>query len=139
MEHLTQILKSKHLKATPQRLAIYQILYNTTTHPSAEHIYKSLQSSYPTMSLATVYKTLDILKKSHLIQELNVGEDSFRYDANISSHAHLICKTCQQVFDFHTTSFDQLIPNLQTETDFEITSKNLFFYGICANCQNKEA
>lgn len=65
MEHLAAMLKSKQLKVTPpQRLAIFNILYNTVEHPSAETLYKALQPTHPTMSLATVYKTLDTLKKS---------------------------------------------------------------------------
>lgn len=135
MEHLTALLKSKQLKVTPQRLAIYNVLYNTVEHPSAESIYKALQASHPTMSLATVYKTLDTLKKSELIQELNVGEDSFRYDANASSHPHMICTTCHQVSDLHTSALDSIMALAQSETDFSIESEKIFFYGTCAKCQ----
>lgn len=137
MNDLTNILKSKKLKVTPQRLAIYGTLHNTNKHPNAESIYNILQPTYPTMSLATVYKTLDTLKKSNLVLELNVGEDSFRYDANTSDHAHLVCQSCHEVFDFHSQLLNNLIPMIQEETDFDILSKNTFFYGICTECQSK--
>lgn len=135
MEHLTALLKSKQLKVTPQRLAIYNVLYNTVEHPSAETIYKALHATHPTMSLATVYKTLDTLKRSGLIQELNVGEDSFRYDANASCHPHLICQSCNKVFDFHTSVLDDVVNRAQTETAFEIKTEKIFFYGVCEDCQ----
>ncbi len=135
MEHLTALLKSKQLKVTPQRLAIFDILYNTVEHPSAETIYKALQATHPTMSLATVYKTLDTLKKSDLVQELNVGEDSFRYDANTMSHPHMICTSCNQVMDLHTDVLDPIIDKAQTETDFTIEYEKIFFYGTCSSCQ----
>lgn len=135
MEHLTALLKSKQLKVTPQRLAIYNVLYNSVEHPSAETIYKALEASHPTMSLATVYKTLDTLKKSELIQELNVGEDSFRYDANVDSHPHMICNKCGQVIDLHTDSLNKIAEMVQNETDFEIESVNVFFYGKCSDCK----
>ena len=137
MEHLTTLLKSKQLKVTPQRLAIYNVLYNTVEHPSAETIYKALKATHPTMSLATVYKTLDTLKKADLIQELNVGEDSFRYDANAKSHPHMICTTCHSVIDLHTDALNGVIGMAQVETDFQIETEKIFFYGTCSDCQKK--
>jgi len=135
MEHLTSLLKAKQLKVTPQRLAIFSVLYNTIEHPNAETIYKALHATHPTMSLATVYKTLDTLKKSNLVQELNVGEDSFRYDANTESHPHMICNTCHEVSDLHTDALDHVIAAAQAVTDFEIESEKIFFYGTCPNCK----
>ncbi len=135
MEHLTSLLKSKSLKVTPQRLAIFDVLYNTTEHPSAESIYRALQATHPTMSLATVYKTLDTLKKSGLIQELNVGEDSFRYDANAMSHPHMVCTECNAVSDLHTDVLDNVIELAQSQTDFQIESEKIFFYGKCSKCK----
>lgn len=135
MEQLTTLLKSKQLKVTPQRLAIFNVLCNTVEHPSAETIYNALQSTHPTMSLATIYKTLDTLKKAELIQELNVGEDSFRYDANAASHPHMICHVCHSVSDLHTDKLDDIIGMVQSETDFSIESEKIFFYGTCSNCK----
>ncbi len=135
MEKTTAMLKAKNLKVTPQRLAIFNVLRNTKEHPSAETIYNALRETHPTMSLATVYKTLDILKKSELIIDINVGEDSFRYDADISQHAHMICTTCGEVTDLHTTTIDRYMDTLNEETDFQIESQKLYLYGKCPNCQ----
>ena len=91
---VTDLLRDKGFKATPQRLAIYEALASTTEHPNADMLYQKLTPKYPTMSLATVYKTLDILCTVGLAQELNVGEDAFRYDANTSNHPHVRCTVC---------------------------------------------
>lgn len=136
MKELAQLLKEKKLKVTPQRLAIFQMLSNTVEHPSAETIYKSLEATHPTMSLATVYKTLDALKKVHLIQELNVGEDSFRYDARIQSHPHLICLSCSKVVDMNSVVLDDIRSRVEKDTDFKLIDEKLYFYGICPKCQN---
>ena len=77
MENISLIFKEKKLKLTPQRLAVYQYLKSTNEHPSAEIIYNALQATYPTMSLATVYKSLKTLVEVNLVQELNVGEGNF--------------------------------------------------------------
>lgn len=135
METLTSILKSKKLTVTPQRLAIFSILYNTKSHPSAEDIYKSLQETNPTMSLATVYKTLDCFKKNNLVQEFNVGEDSFRYDVNVDSHPHLICTECHKVSDMDSKILENIREEVSKETDFKLINEQLYFYGICPNCQ----
>ncbi len=135
MDQITSMLKAKNLKVTPQRLAIFNVLCNTVEHPSAESIYNALQETHPTMSLATIYKTLDTLKKANLIQELNVGEDRFRYDAIIHNHPHMICNHCGQVYDLHTLVVDQLIGQLQKETDFTIESEKIFLYGTCSDCK----
>ena len=135
MKNLADLLKSKDLKVTPQRLAIFHVLSNTTSHPSAETIYNSLQENYPTMSLATVYKTLDSFKKSNLIQEINVGEDSFRYDATTDSHPHIICTECHGVFDMESNYLKNVRKYVSEETDFKLTGEQLYFYGVCPRCQ----
>lgn len=135
MVYSTELLKSKGLKVTPQRLAIFNILSNTTCHPSAETIYKALQETHPTMSLATVYKTLDSFKKNGLVQELNVGEDSFRYDCTISSHPHIICVECRSVSDMESQTLQNIREKVSEETKFQLLSEQLYFYGVCPDCQ----
>ena len=83
-KEVTALLRERGFKVTPQRLAVYNALAHTTEHPSAETLYQELLPDYPTMSLATVYKSLNILCAVGIVQELNVGEDSFRYDARVS-------------------------------------------------------
>lgn len=137
MQHIANLLKAHKLKVTPQRIAIFKILYDSKEHPSAENIYKCLQATHPTMSLATVYKTLDTLKKAELVQEFNVGEDSFRYDANIKAHPHMICLQCNQVFDLDTEKLNNIKKYVEKDTDFEIQYEKIFFYGICSDCKSK--
>jgi len=137
MQALADTLKSKQLKVTPQRLAIYNMLYNSKEHPTAEIIYQSLQDTHPTMSLATVYKTIDTLKKSNLIVELKTNGDSYRYDANITRHPHGICESCGEVYDIFTNRLDNLIDEVQKDTDFRIDSHHIYFTGTCPNCTAK--
>lgn len=135
MQKIADLLKSRNIKVTPQRLAIYNVLFKTTEHPSAEKIYQELMPTHPTMSLATIYKTLDALKKADLVKELNTGGDSFRYDANTSSHPHAICLDCGDVIDLHTHLLDDLTDRVQQETDFDILYGQMYFYGKCRLCK----
>lgn len=132
---ITALLREKGFKVTPQRLAIYKVLANTKAHPSAEMIFNQLQPHYPTMSLATVYKTVEILKEIGLIQVLNAGEDSFRYDADTSLHPHVRCLQCGRVDDLHNIDSSEFIDEVAQKTPYRLTGQQFYFYGICPNCQ----
>ena len=120
MDDIILTFKEKKLKLTPQRLAVYQYLKGTLEHPSAETIYKALQPNYPTMSLATVYKTLKTLVEIGLVQELNVGEGNFRYDANYHEHAHVQCVNCGKVEDIDFIDFSSLNNLVEEKTNYKI-------------------
>ncbi|QCX32545.1 transcriptional repressor [Caloramator sp. E03] len=135
MENLMQIFKDKNLKLTPQRYAIYKYLLSVKTHPSAEMIYNALKKSYPTMSLATVYKTLKTLNEIGLVQEINVGEDNFRYDANVNNHPHIVCLNCGKVDDIEKANFDMVKEEASKYTNYDINSYKIYFYGICPKCK----
>lgn len=135
VQNITDLLRSNGFKVTPQRLAVYEALANTKEHPNAEMIFNGLQATYPTMSLATVYKTIDILHEIGLVQILNAGEDSFRSDADVSEHAHIRCVECgrvDDVFDLDTAKFNDQI---QQNTKYRLVGQQFYFYGICADCQ----
>ena len=135
MDDIILTFKEKKLKLTPQRLAVYQYLKSTTEHPSAESIYKALQPNYPTMSLATVYKTLKTLVEIDLIQEINVGEGNFRYDGNCKEHWHNQCVNCGTVEDLHDVDFSSLNKIVEENTHYKVKWNKLFFYGLCKDCQ----
>lgn len=135
MDNITSIFKEKKLKLTPQRLAVYKYLISTKEHPSAEVIYKSLQTDYPTMSLATVYKAVKTLAEVGLVQEINIGEGNFRYDGNSCEHGHIQCLTCSRVDDLEEISFSNLNQVAEDKSGYKILSNKVFFYGVCKQCQ----
>lgn len=135
--NLTALFKNKNLKLTPQRYAIYKYLKSTKSHPSAEMIYNELKSEYPTMSLATVYKTLKTLLKLGLIIELNVGENNFRYDANVSNHPHIVCLSCGRVDDIENVDFSHLDVDVEKYTNYHVDTHKIYFYGFCSKCKMK--
>lgn len=136
MLELTAILKGHNLKVTPQRLSIFKALRQTHEHPSAETIYNSLRDEHPTMSLATVYKTLDAFVQHGLIQQLNLGEDSYRYDADTTPHIHIQCTACKKVTDLpHLQHVKELRNEVEEMTGYQMMSEQIYFYGLCKECQ----
>lgn len=140
MDNLISNLKENNLKVTPQRLIIYTYLSQNLIHPNAENIYEGIKKDNPTISLATVYKTLKTLKEAKLIQEINLGEDSFRYDFRVTTHSHIVCTKCKQINDyFPDEKFILSVQNrVKNDTNFELSSHQMYFYGICENCKKKE-
>lgn len=134
---LAKILRDNGCKVTPQRLAVYDMLSHTTEHPTAEMIYQKVKEQYPTMSFATVYKSVEIFSKLGVIQVLNTGEDSFRYDAKTSEHPHIKCTKCGRVNDVSHLDARAVESLVENETGFKVNGHQFYFYGICPDCQKK--
>lgn len=138
MTQAAEILKQKGLKVTPQRLAIYTMLQHSYSHPTAEDVYKEVSLTNPSISLATVYKTLDSFVKNDLVTELHIVNEHSNYDAHTHPHAHMICTQCQKIFDFSGDALASLAENAEKESEFDIKSIHLTFYGICPNCKKEK-
>ena len=134
MKQFAEILKEKGLKVTPQRLVVYSALKNTKSHPSAEDIHKMLLTDNPSISLATVYKTLDSFKSAGLIKELNLCFEHSNYDADISNHQHIVCTSCRRVFDVYYTPETTMREEVEKISGFKIDEEQVVFYGTCPEC-----
>jgi Fur family peroxide stress response transcriptional regulator len=99
LENIQHKFRECGLKSTPQRAAIYQALVHSTAHPTAEDLFAQVSPAYPMLSLNTVYYTLGVLRTAGLVQEVNIGHDRARFDANLSPHHHVICQGCQDIID----------------------------------------
>lgn len=132
-------LKQNGLRLTPQRMAIVRILAGSTAHPSVEQIHTAVRQNFPTTSLATVYKTVSMLKEMGEVMELGFGDSRNRYDANQPfTHPHLICTHCRQITDAHPATLHHLAEELARKSGYRILNHRLDFYGICPACQTKE-
>ncbi|MDY6030042.1 MAG: Fur family transcriptional regulator [Acidaminococcaceae bacterium] len=138
-KELAVVLRKNGYKVTPQRLAVYEILSEKRWHPTAEMIYERLKQNYPAMSFATVYKTVDILKKINVIQVLSTGDDSFLYDADISEHYHLQCDVCGTIYDIDMPQeIYDLTKAVEEESGFRIQRRQFYCYGVCASCSKAD-
>jgi Fur family transcriptional regulator, peroxide stress response regulator len=138
LQQMLAKLKENEFRITPQRYAVLKILAQSENHPSAERIYQQLVADYPTMSPATVYKTISLLKMTGEILELEFSEMSNRYDGNKPyPHPHVICTGCGTIVDPPMLDFEKLTSKMMEETGFEIKSHRLDFYGLCPACQRE--
>ena len=130
---IVQTLKSKDLRVTPQRYAVYANLLSRTDHPTVEQLLGDLNRNFPVSSQATVYSSLQALREVGLVREVLLEEGVSRYDANVEPHHHFRCHQCGRIEDvawdaFQTLDLSQLRPGLQPDT-YEVT-----VYGVCDRC-----
>ena len=92
-------LKEKGILLTIQRSAVLEFLHDNTGHPTAEEIYLSLRGMYPALSRATIYNTLDLLKKYGLIEEITIDRNRAHYDYITEPHHHFLCSRCARIYD----------------------------------------
>ena len=123
------------IKLTPQRLAILDYLEGNKNHPSADEIYKTVKKAFPTMSFATVYTTLEMLRQRGMLAELTIDPAKKRFDPNTERHHHLICSGCRKVVDIHGAFCLDLPAGVAD--GFEVTGNHIEFYGICPACGTK--
>jgi len=137
-EQLIANLRESKYRLTPQRVELIRLIASSEGHPSASRLYAQIKVQFSTMSLATVYKTLDLLKELGEVLEIGLRDDS-HYDGNKPyPHPHLICTKCQKIMDGELDSaVENIVQEIEQNFGFQILKHQLDFYGICPDCQNK--
>lgn len=130
----TTLLQGAGLRLTPQRLAIaHEVL--AQDHPTAAEVYEAVRVRFPTMGLATVYATLNVMVERGLLRPL-AFENAVRFDANVTPHANLICTSCGRITDYD--GCDEVVLALReraaSDAGFELEEHRLDLYGRCAPC-----
>jgi Fur family transcriptional regulator, peroxide stress response regulator len=131
-------LKGRDFRLTPQRFTILTILASSEEHPTVEEIYAEVRKKFPTTSIATVYKTIALLKELNEVLELGFPDGSNRYDGNRPyPHPHAICTKCRRIMDPDISSVDELSDEMRKKTGYTISFHRLDFFGLCPECQGK--
>ena len=131
-------LRESGHKITPQRMAVVRILSHSQGHPSVEIIHGRLKDDFPTMSLATVYRNVMLIKSLGEALELGFADGSNRYDGNKPyPHPHVVCVKCKKIIDPNLASLTDMTREVSAETGFKILNHRLDFFGICRECMDK--
>lgn len=127
-------LKATGVRMTPQRHAILSYLLDTTSHPTADDIYKALESRFPSMSVATVYNNLKVFIEAGLVTELKYGDSSSRFDAVTEQHYHAQCERCGKMVDFEYEGLSGIEQAAAEATGFVVRGHRLEVHGLCPDC-----
>ncbi len=127
-------LRKNNLKLTRQRLAIVEVLSNDRSHSSARAIFEKVRQEVPSVSLSTVYFTLNLFKREGAIKELEFYDRENRYESDVREHLDLICLGCGRI-----VNYDEPIPMLKEQveqkTGFVMNRMRYEYYGYCKNCR----
>lgn len=134
MDYLT-ILKDFGLKATPQRLAVLDVL-DARKHPTIDELYAQIKKKYPSVSLATVYKNVNTLRENGIITEVNIPNGKTKYDVFLEPHLHVVCKNCGHVDDIlYDESLKSYQNHLEKNLETQITSLDVVVHvNSCSKC-----
>ena len=138
LSELLEALRNRGYRLTNQRRAIVEALVFSDRHPSAEDLFHEVVRMHPSMSLATVYKTLEVLRRNAQVLELESreGGPGNRYDGfKPESHPHLVCTSCGTVVDVEDDPVKDRAPEWAANRGFQLDSYRVYLYGRCTRCQ----
>lgn len=132
---LTNALRKAGLRLTPQRLAICRALINHREHPTATELHEQLRADLPTLSLATVYTTLNTLLALGVIHDLgDAGDGTAHYDPVTEPHVNLICTRCHQISDLADGALESIRQDVARRSGYQILGARIAYYGVCPKC-----
>jgi len=134
LEGIVERLHAEGYRLTPQRVAIVGAVLDGPDHPAVEQIYERVCADFPMLSLATVYKTLDVLEGLGVVQELQVGGVR-HYDGDVTPHAHAACVECERIFDLPGDAGTMYPADRLEEMGFRALRCEITVYGLCPQCQ----
>lgn len=133
MDDILKIFKDKKIRATAQRLGVYQALAGRGGHLTAEEIFEKIKKQFPGFSLATVYTALDELKEKDLVSEVRIKPDRACFEAKKELHHHLLCKKCGKIWDIFIKPCDPM--KKKKVCGHLIEDLHGYFYGVCKKCR----
>ena len=136
LDHLLRKLRKLKFRITPQRVAILKVFLESEEHPSVEQVYQQVLVNFPTTSMATVYKTVSLLKEIGEILEIGIAGGSNRYDGRRPyPHPHVICMHCKTIIDPEIPYLERFAAEVSAASGYRIVSHQLDFFGVCPACQ----
>ena len=132
MKDFTNILRTHNLKATPQRLAILEIIFSHK-HINIDKLYDEVKQKFDSISLATIYKNINAMTKNMLLQEIKLPNEKNVYEMIKEEHSHLLCNKCGEVIDIQVETKD-ITKDIEKKYDFTISQSDVVLSGTCKNC-----
>lgn len=132
-EHL---LKQHHLKATPQRIAIIDLMEHAG-HISIDELYRSIRKSFSSISLATLYKNIHSMMEAALIREVKIPGHKARYEIEKGSHTHILCKACGDLKDIPVDPVSLVDSGGLDTGRYQVDDVSLLLCGTCPECQER--
>lgn len=122
-----QTMKKNRLPITPQKLAIFQFLASTESHPGAQDIFEKMKYYFENISFATVYKNLNKFHQLNLLRKIEMKDNTVRYDAGMEIHHHIINLENGEISDVFPEEMNEIsIPQKVRQFELDSVSVNFF-------------
>lgn len=129
----------KKIRMTRQRQVILEELKKVKSHPTADEVYEMVRGRLPRISLGTVYRNLEIMSRSGIIQKLELGGAQKRFDGNIKDHYHVRCTKCGRLDDIPSSPTFDFEDAFHGTCNYQITGHQLLLTGLCPNCKETKS
>jgi len=135
-------IEARGVRLTAQRRALIETIQEADAHLDAANLLKQARKRNPDIDRATVYRTIELLKKLGMIDELDLmhlnGEKHYYEARTRQDHLHLACFECGEIIEFATPAFERLKQQIATANQFEIQVTRLEVGGLCSSCAAKK-
>jgi Fur family ferric uptake transcriptional regulator len=133
---LEQALHKQGLKLTRSRMAVLKVLAATTEHLKVAEVHRRARQIDPRVGLASVYRTMDLLARLHLVKHVHVEHRHRHYASITEDHSHhLVCRSCGLAVEFADCRLERLARTIARRTDFQIEDHCMEFFGLCRKCR----
>ena len=130
-----ELLKAKGLTVTPQRVEIVNILASSQ-HINVDELYALLRSGFPSISLATVYKNINVMLEKFLLSEVQVPNKKNVYEIMKNEHSHVVCTECEEILDLDI-DVSKLYSSAALKSGYALSTSSIIFSGVCAKCSKQ--
>ena len=131
-------LRQQGLPVTQQREVVADVVFNSREHLSVEEIEARLKERGERIGKATIYRTMEILVRSGLVEDHDFGDGFKRYEhlfGQRPGHEHLVCTHCRKVVEFQRPEVERIQEEVARQHGFLPTRHRLEIYGLCGDCQ----
>jgi Fe2+ or Zn2+ uptake regulation protein len=136
--HLSDEIRKRGHRVTPQRLAILHVLFASGGHLTPGEVYERVHASYPGMNEATVYRTLDFLSENRFVSVTHAGCGRLEYQIAREEHHHLVCRMCGHQENLAHEQIAFFYEKLESLTGYRLLESHLTFTGLCPECKYQQ-
>ena len=120
---------------TVQRTSVFDVVRSSHNHPTAVEVHEHVRKQKPNISLATVYRNLELLVEQGAIRKIDMPDGAAHYDGTMSPHYHLHCRICNKAFDVCVPEVHEILIKETGTSEFAIEGHDVIFEGLCASCK----
>ena len=134
-EDFERLCHQRGIRVTPQRMAVYRLLAQDSTHPTAEDMYGQLRQRMPSLSFTTIYRVLECLEREGFVRRISTLDGTARYEANLTRHHHFVCRLCNRIIDCEEGPLHELRLPRHAPAGFIPDELEVRVLGICSMCR----